>query len=273
MVESFKLFVRTYVYWVGLIFGFAIVPGSLLFTGGVAPVNTPSWLTPLAGLLLFIIDRPSTWETPLWRALLIRVLGAGFAATMLIAFDAVASTYYGSQHWSETLLSLSLGWIAFTVMAGRMLMRSSARFATPTFTNRDAIRTYTTWIGICFGIFYIPATGLAAAGTLLMVLPLYGTFLTGLVLLIVDPPQRWPQPRVKALWIRLSSSGAAALLLTVTNSFYRSTDTHEIFVGDWRGNLLFFVGAWALYAAVAGAAYLMRGPSHEASDNSVDEFS
>ena len=267
MVESFKLFVRTYTYWVGLILGFAIVPGSLLFTGGVAPVNTPSWLTPLAGLLLFIIDRPSTWETPLCRALLIRVLGTGVAAIALVAFDAVASTQYGSQHWSETLLSLGLGWIAFTVMAGRMLMRSSARFATPTFTNRDAIRTYTTWIGICFGIFYIPATGLAAAGTILMVFPLYGTFLTGLVLLIVDPPQRWPQRRVRALWIRLLSSGAAALLLTVTNSFDRSTDTHEISVGNWRGNLLFFVGAWALYAAVAGAAYLMRGPSHEADDN------
>ena len=106
-----------------------------------------------------------------------------------------------------------------------------------------------------------------------MVFPLYGTFFTGLVLLIVDPPQRWPQRRVRALWIRLLSSGAAALLLAVTNSFYRSTDTHEIFVGDWLGNLLFCVGAWALYAAVAGAAYLMRGPSHEASDNSVDEFS
>ncbi|MBS5340439.1 MAG: hypothetical protein KHX93_04525, partial [Actinomyces sp. oral taxon 181] len=103
--------------------------------------------------------------------------------------------------------------------------------------------------------------------TLLMVFPLYGTFLTGLVLLIVDPPQRWPQRRVRALWIRLLSSGAAALLLAVTNSFDRSTDTHEIFVGNWRENLLFFVGAWALYAAVAGAAYLMRGPSHEADDN------
>ena len=265
MVESFKLFVRTYTYWVGLILGFAIVPGSLLFTGGVAPVSTPSWLTPLAGLLLFIIDRPSTWEPPLWRALLIRVLGTGVAAIALVAFDAV-STYYGSQHWGETLLSLGLGWIVFTVMAGRMLMRSSARFATPTFTNRDAIRTYTTWIGICFGIFYIPAMGLAAAGTLLMVFPLYGTFLTGLVLLIVDPPQRWPQRRVRALWIRLLSSGAAALLLAVMYSFYRSTDTHEIFVGNWRESLLFFVGAWALYAAVAGAAYLMRGPSHEADD-------
>ena len=152
-------------------------------------------------------------------------------------------------------------------------MSSSARFDAPAHMIRDAIRTYTTWIGICFGIFYIPAAGLSAAGTLLMVFPLYGTFLTGLVLLIVDPPRRWPQPRVKALWIRLLSSGAAALLLAVTNSFYRSTDTHEIFVGDWLGNLLFCVGAWALYAAVAGAAYLMRGPSHEASDNSVDEFS
>ena len=52
MVESFKLFVRTYVYWVGLILGFAIVPGSLLFTAEVAPVNTPLWLAPFAGLLL-----------------------------------------------------------------------------------------------------------------------------------------------------------------------------------------------------------------------------
>ena len=267
MVESFKLFVRTYTYWVGLILGFAIVPGSLLFTGGVAPVSTPLWLAPLAGLLLYIIDRPSTWETPLCRALLIRVLGTGVAAIALVAFDTVGSTQYGSQHWSETLLSLGLGWIVFTVMAGWMLMRSSARFATPTFTNRNAIRTYTAWIGIWFGIFYIPAAGLAAAGTILMVFPLYGTFLTGLVLLIVDPPRRWPQRRVRALWIRLLSSGAAALLLTVMYSFYRSTDTHEIFVGNWRENLLFCVGAWALPAAVAGAAYLMRGPSHEADDN------
>ena len=187
MVESLKLFVRTYVYWVGLILGFAMVPGSLLFTAEVAPVNTPLWLASFAGLLLFIIDQPSTWEPPLWRALLIRVWSAGFAATMLIAFDAVASTHYGSQYWSETLLSFGLGWIVFTVVAGYMLMHSSARFGTPAHTIRDAIRTYTTWIGICFGIFYIPAAGLSAAGTLLMVLPLYGTFLAGLVLLIVDP--------------------------------------------------------------------------------------
>ena len=79
--------------------------------------------------------------------------------------------------------------------------------------------------------FLYPRHGLAAAGTLLMVFPLYGRFLTGLVLLIVDPPQRWPQRRVRALWIRLLSSGAAALLLTVTYSFYRSTDTHEISLG------------------------------------------
>ena len=130
MVESLKLFVRTYVYWVGLILGFAVVPGSLLFTAEVAPVNTPLWLAPFAGLLLFVIDRPSTWGPPLWRALLIRVLGAGFAATMLIAFDAVASTHYGSQHWSETLLSFGLGWIVFTVVAGHMLMSRSARFGT-----------------------------------------------------------------------------------------------------------------------------------------------
>ena len=52
MVESLKLFVRTYVYWVGLILGFAVVPGSLLFTAEVAPVNTPLWLAPFAGLLL-----------------------------------------------------------------------------------------------------------------------------------------------------------------------------------------------------------------------------
>ena len=266
MVESLKLFVRTYVYWVGLILGFAIVPGSLLFTAEVAPVNTPLQLAPFAGLLHFVIDRPSTWEPPLWRALLIRVLGAGFAATMLIAFDAVASTHYGSQHWSETLLSFGLGWIVFTVVAGHMLMSSSARFGTPAHTIRDAIRTYTTWIGICFGIFYIPAAGLSAAGTLLMVLPLYGTFLAGLVLLIVDPPRRWPQPRVKALWIRLLSSGAAALLLVVTNSFYRSTRTHEILAGDWQENLVFFVGAWAFYSAVAGARYLTPGPSHETDD-------
>ena len=41
MVESLKLFVRTYTYWVGLILGFAIVPGSLLFTGGVRPGEHP----------------------------------------------------------------------------------------------------------------------------------------------------------------------------------------------------------------------------------------
>ncbi len=265
MVESLKLFVklfvRTYVYWVGLILGFAVVPGSLLFTAGVAPVNTPLWLVPFAGLLLFVIDRPSTWEPPLWRALLIRVLGAGFAATMLIAFEVV----YRSQHWSEALLSFGLGWIVFTVV-GHMLMGSSARFGAPAHTIGDAIRIYATWIGICYGIFYIPAAGLAAAGTLLMVLPLYGTFLTGLVLLIVDPPRRWPQPRVKALWMRLLSSGAAALLLVVTYSFYRDTDTHEIFAGDWQENLVFFMGAWALYAVVAGVTYLTRGPSHEAYD-------
>ena len=267
MVESFKLFVRTYVYWVGFIFGFAIVPGSLLSTAGVAPVNLPLWLAPLAGLLLLVIDRPSTWETPLWRSLLIRVIGAGVSSIALVAFDAVASTRYGSQYWGETLLSLGLGWIAFTVVAGGMLMSSPTRSNTPTFMHRDVIRTYTAWIGVCFGISYIPATVLSAAGTLWMVLPLFGTFFTGLVLFIVDPPRRWPQPRVRALWIRLLSSGAAALLLAVMNSFYRSTRTHEIFVGDWRENLIFFGGAWALYAAVAGVTYLMRDPSHEAYDN------
>ena len=264
MVESFKLFVHTYVYWVGFILGFAIIPGSLLSTAGVAPVNLPLWLAPLAGLLLHVIDRPSTWETPLRRAFRSRVFGAAVATIVLVVFDAVASTHYGSQHWGETLISLGLGWIAFTVVAGYLLMRRSTRCDPPSFKNRDAIRTYTAWVGICFGIFYIPATGLSAAGTLLMVLPLFGTFLTGLVLLIFDSPRRWPQPRVRTLWIRLLSSGVAAVLLAVTNSFYRHTRTHEIIVGDWQENLTFFVGAWALYAVAAGATYLMRGPSREA---------
>lgn len=260
MVESLKLFVRTYVYWVGLILGFAIVPGSLLFTAEVAPVNTPLWLAPFAGLLLFVIDRPSTWEPPLWRALLIRVLGAGFAATMLIAFDAVASTHYGSQHWSETLLSFSLGWIVFTVVAGHMLMSSSARFGTPAHTIRDAIRTYTTWIGICFGIFYIPAAGLSAAGTLLMVLPLNGTFLAGLVLLIVDPPRRWPQPRVRALWIRLLSSGQQHCYLPSRTRSIAVLAHTRFSSGTGRKT---WSSSWVLghfYAAVGWATYLTTGP-------------
>lgn len=148
-----------------------------------------------------------------------------------------------------------------------MLMNSSARFGTPAHTIRDAIRTYTTWIGICFGIFYIPAAGLSAAGTLLMVFPLYGTFLAGLVLLIVDPPRRWPQPRALSLWTRFLSSGVAALLLAVTGSVYRDTRTHEVFIGDWQENLICYMGAWGLYAAVAGVTYLMRESSHEAYDN------
>lgn len=109
MVESFKLFVRTYVYWVGFILGFAIMPGSLLSTAGVASVNLPLWLAPLAGLLLLVVDQPSIWKTPLWRSWLIRVFGAGFAAAMLIVFGATSSNHYGSQHWIETPLSLSAG--------------------------------------------------------------------------------------------------------------------------------------------------------------------
>lgn len=267
MAESSKLFVRTYVYWVGSILGFAVVPGSLLSTAGVAPANLPLWLAPLAGLLLLVIDQPSTWETPLWRSWLIRVLGAGFAAAMLIAFDATSSSHYGSQHSIETPLSLGLGWIVFTVMTGLTLMNRSPRFNISPRMSRDAIHTYSAWGGIYFGIFYIPATGLAAIGTLWMVLPLFGTFLTGPVFLVVDPPRQWPKPRALSLWIRFLSSGAAALLLTVTDSVYRDTRTHEVFIGDWQENLILYMGAWGLYAAVAGVAYFMRDPSHAVYDN------
>lgn len=267
MVESFKLFVRTYVYWVGFILGFAIVLGSLLSTVGVAPVNLPLWLAPIAGLLLLVIDQPSIWKTPLWRSWLIRVFGAGFATAMLIVFGANSSNHYGSQHWIETPLSLGLGWIVFMVVAGLTLMSRSARFNISASMSWDAIYTYSAWVGVYFGIFYIPATGLAAIGTLWMVLPLFGTFLTGPVLLALDPPRRWLQPRALSLWIRFLSSGVAALLLAVTGSVYRDTRTHEVFIGDWQENLICYMGAWGLYAAVAGVTYLMCEPSHEAYDN------
>ena len=266
MIESFKLVIRTYVYWVGLILGFAIFPGYLLFTVGVTPVNPLLWLAPLVGLLFLVIDRPSTWETPLWRSWLIRVFGAGFATSILIAYVTVSSRY-GSQHWIETPLSLGLGWIAFTVVAGCMRMSRSARSNIPARTNRDALRTYTTWIGISFGIFYIPATELSAAGTLWMVLPLFGPFIAGIFLLVVAPPHRWSQPRVVSLWIRLFASGSAAFLLAVTGSIYRDNRTHEVFIGDWQENLIFYMGAWGLYAAVAGVAYLIWAPIHEPYDN------
>ena len=146
-------------------------------------------------------------------------------------------------------------------------MSRSARSNIPARTNRDALRTYTTWIGISFGIFYIPATELSAAGTLWMVLPLFGTFIAGIVLLVVDPPHRWSQPRVVSLWIRLFASGSAAFLLAVTGSIYRDNRTHEVFIGDWQENLIFYMGAWGLYAAVAGVAYLIWAPIHEPYDN------
>lgn len=266
MVESFTLFVRTYVYWVGLILGFAIFPGYLLFIAGVTPVNLSLWLAPVAGLLLVVIDRPSTWETPLWRSWLIRVFSAGCATTMLIAYVSV-SARYRSQHWIEIPLSLGLTWIAFTVVAGLMRMSHSARSNLPARTNRDTLRTYVAWTGIYFGIFWIPSMGLAAAGTLWALLPAYGSFLTGLVLLMIDPPRRWAQPRVVSLWIRLFASGAAAFLITATESIYRDSRTHEVFTGNWQDNLIFYMGAWVIYAAVAGVAYLMRNPSHEAYNN------
>lgn len=100
-----------------------------------------------------------------------------------------------------------------------------------------------------------------------MVIPLFGTFLTGLVLLIADPPKRWSQTRLFVLWMRLCSSGAAALLLAVAGTVHRDTRTHEVFIGDWQENLIFHMGAWGLYVAVAGVAYLMRNPSLELYDN------
>lgn len=265
MVEPVKIFLRTYVYWVGLIFGFAIAPGSLLFTIGVAPGGTPLLLAPVAGLLLLVLDPPSTWDPPLWRTLLIRVCGAGFATIALIGFYATTS-YYGSRHWSETLVSLGLGWIAFTVVAGYALKAHTTRFKPFEGRNRDAIRAFTLWIGIFLGVFYIPTTGLAAAGTIFMVFPLFGTFLTGLVLLIVDPPRRWTQPCAVALWIRVFSSGAAALLLSTEGTVYRDTYTNELFIGDWQENLIFCMGTWGLYvvlaAVVVGGTYFMRDPNH-----------
>lgn len=267
MVESFKLFVRTYVYWVGLILGFAIFPGYLLFTAGVAPVNIPLWLAPLAGLLLFVFDSPSTWDRPRWHALLIRACGTGFATVALVAFDATGATCFGSHHWCETLVSLGLGWIAFIVVAGWVSRDDSSQNDASVHEGKEAVQTFTAWVGICFGVFYIPATVLAASGTLLMVIPLFGTFLTGLVLLIADPPKRWSQTRLFVLWMRLCSSGAAALLLAVAGTVHRDTRTHEVFIGDWQENLIFHMGAWGLYVAVAGVAYLMRNPSLEPYDN------
>ncbi|WP_018142449.1 hypothetical protein [Alloscardovia criceti] len=262
MVGSFKLFIRTYVYWVGFILGFAIFPGYLLFATGLTLVNPSLWLAPLAGLLLLVIDRPSAWETPQWRSWLIRVLGAGFATAVLVAYVSV-SARYGSRHWFETSLSLGLGWVVFAVVSGHMLKGRSARLDVPARMGRDALRAYAAWGGIAFGIFYIPATGLSAAGTLWMILPLLGTFFVGIVLLAADPPRRWPQPRFVSLWIRLLASGAAAFLFTVTSSVYCDARTHEVYIGDWQENLVFCMGAWGLYAAMATIVSLMRNVSQK----------
>ncbi len=93
----------------------------------------------------------------------------------VVAFDAVASTQYGSQHWSgdapisRSRLIASRSWQTDT-------MRSSPDL--PRLLSRTGCDPH----GLNLLRFSISRHGAAAAGTLLMVFPLYGAFLTGLVL-------------------------------------------------------------------------------------------
>ncbi|MFP7696436.1 hypothetical protein [Trueperella sp. LYQ143] len=269
MIEHAKEFIRSYVYWIGLLYGLAVIPGYLLFTLGLAPVNTPLWAMPIVALLLFYIDPPSRWRLPRRASLSSRLAGTGFASATLVAFDATFCNHYGSRHWGETLISLGVAWLIFAIAAElksnhtQVSQPAEGTATTKSTKGTDAVRTFAAWVGIFFGIFAIPSAGLAAMGTLLMVFPLYGAFLTGFVLLAVDPPRRWPLPRRTTLWIKIIASGVAALLLCAESSIYRDTSADEICFGDWQENLLFCMSPWIVYTAAAIFLYFTHRRNHQ----------
>ncbi|MDO4413206.1 hypothetical protein [Cutibacterium sp.] len=132
---------------------------------------------------------------------------------------------------------------------------------------KDAIRSYVYWIGISWGVFYIPATALATAGTLLMVIPLWGTFLTGIVLLIVDPPSKWEKPVALSVLARLMATALAALLLFAYSNFTR--EGTQIFVGDWRENIAFCGGSWLIYIVAVGIATVAYNSNHKSEEGTI----
>ena len=193
--------------------------------------------------------------------MLIRILGIGLANVALVVFDAVGSAPYGAQHWGETLFVLTFSWILYILIAVFILKTNLRTSLAILGTQWDCIRIFTLWFGISLGFFYIPASVLAAGGTLLMVFPLYGTFYSGLVLLAFDPPKKWIRPHTKSMLVKFLSSGVASLLFCALSSFYRDAQTNEIRIGDWSENLIFCIGAWLLYVVTAGVAYLLHNSS------------
>ncbi len=140
---------------------------------------------------------------------------------IVVAFDAVASTPVWIQHWSETFIRSRLDCLHGH---GRRIAARSSDLPRSTFTNVDDQNVHD-MIGICFGIFYIPATG-SLQLALLMVLSTLTNASHRPVLLIADPPQRWPQPRVN-VDTTLAKRQQHYYLLSRTR--YRSTLTHTRF--------------------------------------------
>lgn len=272
MKNLVKEAVTTYLYWIGIIYGFALMPISLIAATGLIPPQTPLVSATLAGLLLLALDPPHKWQQPPTPALLTRFTATGFATMILLGYDITGITgvsyKYGSTHWTQTLTALTLSWITYATATTLSLKHHKKPKNIPDPTH-DAIRIFTHWIGIFLGIFYIPAGLLASAGTILMVFPLYGIFITGLVLLKIDPPHHWKKPHHTALIIRVTSSAIAAILMIIFDTFIFATSREipRIYIRDWSNNLTTLGGCWLIYAIAAGIAVL----SHNSSRNKTIE--
>lgn len=255
IMPAFKTIARSYVYWIGLTLGIAVLPGSLLYTAGIAPRATPLFLAPLTAIALLWLDLPSSWPRSNASSLYLRLCGTALATLMLPGYDGFFDVNFGSNHWIFPVLSFWSTWTLYALALLYTKRVKQSELKREETNPRLWIRSYVAWMGIFHGMFGIPTWILVAFGTLLAIVVMYTSVSTGLILAFIDPPRGWKSLNPSQFWIRISATFIAASMMTLESVIYRDEPYGYIKAMDPSESLILFFTPWILYMTAVGIAY------------------
>lgn len=266
IMPAIKTIARSYIYWIGLTLGIAVLPGSILYTAGIAPRATPLFLIPLTAIALLWLDPPSSWPRSNASSLYLRLCGTALALPVLPAYSTEYVTDFRPNHLIVINLSFGLTWTLYALglFYTRRLKRTELKDIGANL--RLLTRSYATWIGMFYGIFYLPALILGSADFLLGVLLIWGSLTLGLILTLLDPPKGWESQEPSQFWIRVGATFLAPSIMYLESmlDFFMTVGLGT--ASNRIQGLSFLFIPWILYVLATGIAYYRQfRPPHSAS--------
>ncbi len=273
---------RLHIYWWGILYGIfylfaiALAIAGYMPTFGIANYGRIFSLFPLygglfTGFIILTIDRPRTWYGSQGCAFVLRWLVSTVSICLLAAYHHV--TFGGKLY--QSLIFYGMIWLFYVLALGHKYtshrhqaqkVESEAKKYAQWFSEdamgylKDAFRLHIYWWGVFFGIFYMSAEALSKAGSLLFVLFLYASLLTGLLVLDADPIQRWHGTLGKATVVRLLAS---SLTTTVLIAF------STVVYGDFKETAQWTSFPWVLYVIALLVKYSSERHKRSGQDQPV----